>query len=126
MRELIGQGARYGAVGLLNTLLGFACIAALQAAGVPSHLANAAGFALGLGLSYALNSVFTFGFHGPHGSAIVRFACAFLVAFALNQAVLAVALKVLAGREYLAQALAVASYAVTMFLALRLLVFRPA
>ena len=122
--ELIGQSARYGAVGLVNTLVGYTCIAVLQAAGVGAHEANAAGFVLGLCIGYVLNSRFTFRFRGSHAGAIARFVVAFLLAFLINQGVLAIALRALPSQVYVAQALAVASYAVVMFLALRSMVFR--
>jgi hypothetical protein len=60
MQELKTQIAKYSAVGIINTLLTIAVIAALSFVGVPSLLANSVGFGCGLASSFILNPRFTF------------------------------------------------------------------
>jgi putative flippase GtrA len=130
MRETLGQLARFGAAGLVNTGVGFAVIAGLDIGlGVNPALANACGYALGIVLGFLLNRGFVFRSRTGLAASAARFLTAALIAFALNQGVLHLAgLALGAGRlEHLAaQLAAMAAYTTALFLICRVWVFRPA
>lgn len=118
------QAAKYGAVGLINTAVGVSVIFALMAFGVGDFAANAGGFAVGLVVSYALNSRWTFRHRGAAGPAALRFAAVIAVAYAVNLAVLVAARAVLGPGSHLAQLIGVAAYAVIGFVGSRAFAFR--
>lgn len=117
---------RYGVAGILNTLVGGATILTLDLwLGVDAFVANAAGYAVGLVSAFALNRWFVFA--PPTGSKAprplartgLRYAAAVLVAFALNQLVLAAILAVappLSAARIAAQLAGMATYTVAMFI----------
>ena len=113
LRGLIGLLARFGLAGLANTAVGFAVIAGLDLGlHVQPQLANAAGYVVGIGMGFALNRKFVFGF-----------------AFVANQGVLAAAHGVLGDSqiEHLAAQFAgMATYTVLTFVLSRYFVFNRA
>ena len=112
-------------MGLANTAVGYAVILVLHyGLGFGPMLANVGGYAIGAALSYGLNRRFTFASDRPHGQALPRFGIAMMSCFALNLAVLKVGMSVLALPVALAQALAMASFTISFYLASRFLVFR--
>jgi len=125
---LIWTAVRFAIVGVANTAVGFGVIMILQfGLRAPPHLANAGGYAVGFILSFTLNRRFTFADQGRLGPAAGRFSLAALVAFAVNQTVLALATRWFghAGpAPVLAQAAAAVSYTLTLFILCRLWVFR--
>jgi putative flippase GtrA len=129
MRETLGQLARFGAAGLINTAVGFAVIAGLDIGlGVNPALANACGYALGIGLGFVLNRGFVFRSRTGVAASAARYLTAALAAFAINQGVLHFAgLALGAGRpEHLAaQLAAMAAYTTALFLICRIWVFHP-
>lgn len=117
--------ARFAAVGVANTLLGYGVIVLLHHGfGASPLLANVGGYAVGGLSSYLLNRRYTFASSRPHAEALPRFALTAGGCFALNLVVLAFCLSVLALPVALAQAFAVGSYTLAFYLASRLLVFR--
>jgi len=60
MTEELRRIVRFGAVGVLNTLLTLASFVALTHAGAPAPLASALAFALGAANGYVLNRRWTF------------------------------------------------------------------
>jgi len=128
MRELLGQLARFGAAGLINTGVGFAVIAGLDLGlGVNPALANACGYALGIGLGFVLNRGFVFRSRSGVAASAARFLTAALVAFAINQGVLHLAGQLLGagGPQHLAaQLAAMAVYTTVLFVICRIWVFR--
>lgn len=127
---MIALISRFGLAGVANTLFGLTVIAALDLwLGVPSHLANAAGYGAGMVLAFGLNRRFVFRDNAPARATGPRFVVAALGAFALNQLVLALALQVLGateGARLAAQLAGMGAYTVSLFLACRLWVFRAA
>jgi putative flippase GtrA len=121
--------ARYGLVGVVNTLCSLAVITALDLGlHAPPALANAAGYAVGVAISYALNRRFVFASRARARSTGPRYMVAVGGGFLLNQWVLYLALKALgagAVQHELAQIAAMAVYTVSVFLACRYWVFRP-
>lgn len=109
---------RFAVVGVLNTTAGLGAIYGARALGLDEVPANAAGYALGLALSFTLNRRWTFRQRGPLPALALRFAVVTLFAWLLNLAVLLVLLRWdVAGA--LAQAGAVATYTVASYLGLR-------
>jgi len=81
---------RFGAVGLLNTGLGYAVILSGLALGWGDIASNAAGYAAGLAIGFLLNRSWTFRSAGGFGEAC-RYALTFLACYCANLAALAVA-----------------------------------
>jgi putative flippase GtrA len=126
-RSLGRDALRYGAAGVINTLVGLSVIVALeQGAGLNPFLANAGGYAVGICVSFLLSRSFVFRSTTPRRLAAPRYAVAVAVAFGLNQGVLALARLVLPHVplwETAAQAVAAASYTAALFLLGRYWVF---
>jgi putative flippase GtrA len=129
MAESVGLIARFGLAGLINTAVGFAVIAVLDAGlGLPPALANAAGYAVGMAIGFVLNRSFVFRSRTGLPAAGLRYLIAAAGAFVLNQGVLRVAGLALGGgraQHLAAQLVAMAAYSVTLFFLCRLWVFRP-
>jgi len=122
--------ARFVVVGVFNTAIGLACIFAAKALlGWGDLAANAAGYAVGLAVSFALNRSWTFRDRGRISPALLRFLGAFLLAYLANLATV-FALRDIGGIDsYVAQAAGIVPYTVLFFLASRAFVFidrRPA
>ena len=119
--------SRFALAGVANTAVGFLVIAGLDVGlGVNPHRANAAGYFVGLVLSFYLNRRFVFRAAKPAALAAPKFMAAAGCAFVLNQAVLAAASFLLGSGDIArlaAQGAAVATYTVTLFLLSRLWVF---
>ena len=124
---LAGTLLRFLLVGVANTVVGFGVIIGLQfGLGLAPHLANAGGYAVGFLVSFTLNRRFVFGTGGRLSATAARFAVAALGAFALNQAVLFAADRMLGSggpAPVLAQGLAAAAYTGVFFILCRWWVF---
>ena len=125
---LAGLLSRFALAGLANTACGFLVIALFDLGlGVGPHRANAAGYFVGLVLSFYLNRRFVFRADKPAVQAAPRFMIAAGCGFALNQAVLAAGLFLLGTGDMarlIAQGAGVATYSVTVFLLCRRWVFQ--
>lgn len=113
---------RFGVVGVGNTAVGLAFIYAARAAGLGEVAANAAGYAVGLMFSFALNRRWTFGGRGPLLRHAVKFALVVLVAWLLNIVTLLGAMR-LGMAAALAQAVAVLPYTLVSYCGCRWWVF---
>ena len=90
----IGRMLRFGAVGLLNTALGYSLILAGLALGLGDIVSNAAGYAAGLTLGFFLNRQWTFGRAGGfRPGAVARYAITFVVAYGANLGVVIAAMS---------------------------------
>ncbi|QKD05945.1 GtrA family protein [Mesorhizobium loti R88b] len=90
----VSRMLRFGAVGLLNTALGYSLILAGLALGLGDILSNAAGYAAGLTLGFFLNRQWTFGRAGGfRRGAVVRYAMTFVVAYSANLCVVVAAMS---------------------------------
>jgi putative flippase GtrA len=121
--------SRFGLVGVANTAIGYAVIAILDLGlKIAPPIANAAGYVVGFGISYLLNRRFVFRSAEKASATGPRYVLAALVAFALNQVVLALATRML-GDGNLAHAASqlagMATYTVALFVACRVWVFNP-
>lgn len=85
---------RFGAVGLLNTALGYTLILAGLWLGLGDIVSNAAGYAAGLTLGFILNRRWTFTAAGGFrpGTA-VRYAITFMVAYGANLGIVIAAMS---------------------------------
>ena len=117
------QAGRYGAAGIINTVLGYSLIFALQALGTSPYIANAAGYGVGFIVSFFLQKRFVFGSSGQTSQEAVKFTLAFLASYAANFLVLHILLT--AGTNpYLSQIGGFATYFAAMFLISKIWVFR--
>ena len=118
---------RFALAGLANSAVGWAVIFGGLWAGLSGVIANAAGFGVGLVLSFTLNRRFVFGVTGAvQGREVAKFLAAFAVAYGINLAVLHAAQSVLGANSPLAQLPAIGAYVVIFFLLSQLFVFKPA
>jgi len=123
---MLARLLRFGLTGLANSAVGWAVIFGGLWAGLGDFAANAAGFGVGLVLSFTLNRRFTFGVTGAVGAGeVARFLAAFAVAYGANLAVLHAARSVLGAGNALAQLPAIAAYVLIFFALSQLFVFRP-
>jgi putative flippase GtrA len=114
---------RFVLVGLVNTVTGLAVIYFCKwVLSAPDVLANVAGYAVGLVVSYMLNARWTFSFHGPLAPTATRFALTMAVGYLANLALVTLALN-MGVNSYVAQATGVAPYAVVTYLGLKHFVF---
>ena len=88
-------------------------------------LANILGDAVGLTVSFALNSTWTFEYHGPKLSAAVRFLVVFLISYLVNLATVVGLIHLAGVNSYVVQAAGMPVYAVCFYLLSRTYAFRP-
>ncbi|WP_407673296.1 GtrA family protein [Ochrobactrum chromiisoli] len=120
---VISQLAKYGLVGIVNTIITFVAVAILSAFGLDPYLSNAIGFAAGLLNSYFLNKTFTFK-GAPHGSVeAIKFLSAFLIAYMINIGVLHFLLKLATENIILCQLIAMSTYNIAFFVLMKSWVF---
>ena len=107
------QFFRFLTVGVFNTVLGYCVIfACMYLAKMSAESSNVVGYAVGLVASYVLNRKYTFNSRQNRHSEMIRFLAVFVVAYALNFAVLVIliyrvgihegASQILAGLVYVA------------------------
>lgn len=124
---MLARLLRFGLTGLANSAVGWAVIFGGLWAGLGGLTANAAGYAVGLMLSFTLNRRFVFGVTGAVSAReVVRFLSAFAIAYGANVAVLIAAQSVLGADSPLAQLPAIGAYIVIFFLLSQFFVFKSA
>jgi putative flippase GtrA len=124
---MIARLFRFVLTGLANSAVGWAVIFGGLWAGMSGLAANAAGYAVGLALSFTLNRRFVFGMTGAvSGREVAKFLAAFAVAYGANVAVLLAAQSVLGVDSALAQLPAIGAYIVIFFVLSQFFVFKPA
>lgn len=120
------QFARFVAVGIFNTLLGYAVIfACMYLAKMSAEASNVAGYAVGLVASYVLNRSYTFGSRARVSGEVIRFLVVFGIAYGLNFVALLVLIHVLDVHAALSQVLAGVVYVGASYLMNRFYVFKP-
>lgn len=118
--------AKFIVVGVLNTALGYAVIFGfMYLLGVSPVLSNAAGYLIGLTVSYLLNRNFTFRSAAKSKPEIFRFLLVFLISYFANLSVLLILIQNMGMHEGIAQVLAGIVYVATSFLMNKYYVFRP-
>lgn len=116
---------RYAGSGVLNTASGFSTIFLLMWLGLSPYLANLGGYLVGLILGFFVSRKFVFVSQGHLTGEAVRYLAAFLCCFALNLAVLKMALDLWAWHAMAAQILSTMVYTAAMYLLTRHVVFSP-
>jgi len=112
--ESLQQFIKYLLVGGLNTAVSAAIIFIVQAAGARPVVANIAGYAFGVGLSFALNSKFTFRTEATRHTAM-RFLVVVLISYLANLATMLSVLHV-THAPYAAQLCGIPVYVVVGFI----------
>ncbi len=124
---MLARVFRFALTGLANSAVGWAVIFGGLWAGLDGLAANAAGYAVGLVLSFTLNRRFVFGVKGAVSRGeVAKFLTAFAIAYGVNVAVLLAAQSVLGADNPFAQLPAIAAYVVIFFVLSQRFVFRPA
>ncbi|MFM7376637.1 MAG: GtrA family protein [Erythrobacter sp.] len=124
---MLARLLRFGLTGLANSAVGWAVIFGGLWAGLSGLAANAAGYGVGLVLSFTLNRRFVFGVTSKvRMPEVLRFLAAFAFAYGVNVAVLFAAQGVLGADSALAQLPAIGAYIVVFFLLSQFVVFRTA
>lgn len=118
-----GRIARFGAVGVVNTLIGYSAILVALAAGLTNLQANVLGFAVGLAVSFALNSRWTFQARS-NGETLARYLLVFACAYAINIGVLMLGIELGAPRA-LAHLAGIAVYTLCFYVGAREFAFSP-
>lgn len=117
---------RFLLTGFANSAVGWAVIFGGLWGGMSGLAANAAGYAVGLVVSFTLNRHYVFGVTGAVSAReVLRFLAAFAIAYGVNVAVLLAAQSVLGADSALAQLPAIGAYVVIFFLLSQRFVFRP-
>lgn len=124
LTALLRQSLRFGLVGILNTVVGLTAIYSLMFFfDARTGFANAAGYAAGLTVSFAMNRVWTFGNRQRIVHLLPKYLLVACLCYFLN---LTVVLLIVASKSispYWAQLFGVGTYTVTMFLGCRWFVF---
>jgi putative flippase GtrA len=116
---------RFGATGVLNTVVGLlGVIIARELAGLSEYAANACGYAVGLAFGFVMNRGWTFADRSHIAVTAPRYALAFLISYGANLAVLTVSLGALGAPPNLAQTFALATYSAVFFVLCRCFVFQ--
>ena len=116
--------ARYGAVGVANTLIGYAIILVALWLGAGDYLANALGYGLGMWFAYLLHRQWTFQVSHPKSLAeVMRFYVSAGISYAANVGFLALARSAGYVDHPLAQLAAMGVYSITFLLIVNVWVF---
>lgn len=119
-----GELIRFLVVGIANSLIGLAVIfAAKWFLGISDIVANALGYLVGISVSFALNSRWTFMYRGSDSVAMVRFVVATLIAYGANLLTVLAAIDYAGLNGYLGQALGIPAFTLTSFIANKFYVF---
>lgn len=117
--------ARYLMVGVVNTGIGYAIIfLCMYGIGLSPEISNAAGYGLGMVISYVLNRTFTFGSPPSTRGTKVRFAVVNGLSYLANLGMLILLVRTWGIHEGLSQVLAGGVYVATSFLLNKHYVFR--
>jgi putative flippase GtrA len=119
------QLGRFLSVGVLNTVIGLLVIYACKwFFDLNDVAANAIGYAVGLTMGFTLNSRWTFDYRGPQLPALIKYLLVAALAYAMNLLTVLILINHAGVNAYLAQALGIAPYTLTTYLASKFIVFR--
>jgi putative flippase GtrA len=119
------QLGRFLSVGVLNMVGGLLVIYACKwLFHVGDVAANAIGYSVGLAIGFTLNSRWTFAYRGPQLPALIKFLLVALVAYGMNLLTVLLLIQQFELNSYVAQALGIAPYTLTTYLASKFIVFR--
>jgi putative flippase GtrA len=116
---------RFVIVGVLNSLVGLAIIYGCKYfLGMGDMAANIVGYAVGLTVSFVLNSAWTFEYRGPKLAAAGRFLGVFAISYVVNLATVMGLIHLAGVNSYLAQAAGMPVYTICFYLLSRAYAFR--
>jgi putative flippase GtrA len=118
--------AAFSLVGVVNTIVGFSIIFIATTLGASPIWANVFGYGAGLCVSFVLNSRVTFQRRRTGRSTLLRFLCAFAIAFAANITLVWVITHVFALRGPLASLAGAPAFTVIFYVLSECWVFRHA
>jgi len=119
------QFSRFLVVGVFNTLIGYCVIFACMYLGRMSpETSNAAGYTVGLVISYILNRNYTFNSRQDRFGESIRFFIVFVIAYASNFMVLMILIHNLGIHKGVSQIFAGLIYIVTSYLTNKYYVFK--
>jgi putative flippase GtrA len=122
---MVKAAARFGLVGIANTLVSLAVIAVMLHLGAGDYVANAVSYAIGFCLSFVLNRAFTFRVRGRVAAHEVhRFLAVFAISYAANLGVLTMMRAAGFAETLIAQGSAMIAYSAVFFLLSHRFVFR--
>lgn len=122
--QLAARAASFSVVGAVNGMVGIAVIVMAGVFGTGPMLANVLGYGVGLVVSFTLNSRVTFRRRVVNRTAAMRFLGAFVVAFAVNLAVVKVVTDLSGARKLLASLAGTPFYVAIFYLFCEYWVFR--
>lgn len=122
MEALTPQLAKYGLIGVVNTVLTLFVISALTLLDVNPYFSNAVGFLVGLLNSFLLNSRYTFK-KKASTSAAMRFSGAFILSYLINLGVLYFLISSFNIPSLLSQFVAMIAYNIAFFILMKAWVF---
>lgn len=121
MKQLI----RFVTVGVLNTILGYCVIFAfMYLFKFSPEVSNFIGYLVGLVASYFLNRIYTFNSKQDRRSEVFKFISVFIMAYALNFAVLLILIHVIYFHEGVSQLIAGFFYVIASFVMNKYYVFK--
>ncbi len=125
LRVLTGSSLiRFGLTGLLNTAVGLGTIFALKwFLDMPDTQANLGGYALGVMVSYYVNSRWTFQYRESLHAKMLPYALVLVCAYLVNLACVHFCINVLQLNSYLAQTAGIIPYSLLSYFLLRRYVF---
>ncbi|ODP31235.1 GtrA family protein [Pandoraea sp. ISTKB] len=121
---LTRQIVRFGIVGLVSNVVLYGLYIIATSLGVQHTVAMTAVFTLGVIQTFVFNKRWSFAYRGPGGSAMLRYAIAYVAAYGINLTAMLVLVDVEGFPHRVVQAVMVVVVAIFMFLAQRLWVFR--
>ena len=125
MIELIVQALRFGLVGLANTAIGLIAIySAIFFFDAGPVAANAFGYALGMGVSFLLNRIWTFSDSQAISKVLPRYLFAAALAYSSNLAMVLTLPRFFNVGRYEVQLCGIVVYTFLMFFLCRLYVFK--
>lgn len=123
MIKLDHSALRFALVGISNTVVGLSTTFVAWRLGAGDVLANALGYAVGIGWSFAINRLWTFDAKGPVARSFPRFLLVCAVGYLANLGVLLALRPRLGGDSFMPQLLAMVTYTVIGYLGSRYFVF---
>jgi putative flippase GtrA len=125
IKRHLPQLGRFLSVGVLNTVVGLLVIYACKwFLHLDDVTANAIGYAVGLTIGFALNNRWTFDYRGPQLPALIKYLLVAALAYGMNLLTVLILINYAGVNGYLAQALGIAPYTLTTYLASKFIVFR--
>lgn len=126
MQAIASDLARFIAAGLFNTAIGLSIIFACMAAGTGDVVANIIGYAIGITVSFFVNSRWTFAARGRTRFAFMRFGVVTAIAWVCNLIALLAVRDMTALGAHAGQIAGVVVYAGVGFLGMRHFAFAGA